>query len=90
MEYSRVGVPLKTGRSFVSPSYSRGGRREEREGGDMSNKVFLLLGKPSFKKKRNFMKLFQKRGGRSTGFHISYSEMLLPLKKREKIKIGIS
>ena len=43
MEYSRVGVPLKTGRSFVSPSYSQAGRREEREGGDMSNKVFLLL-----------------------------------------------
>ena len=46
MEYSRVGVPLKTGRSFVSPSYSQAGRREEREGGDMSNKVFLLLSTP--------------------------------------------
>ena len=46
MEYSRVGVPLKTGRSFVSPSYSQAGRREEKEGGDMSNKVFLLLSPP--------------------------------------------
>ena len=46
MEYSRVGVPLKTGGSFVSPSYSQAGRREEEEGGDMSNKVFLLLSSP--------------------------------------------
>ena len=35
MEYSRVGVPLKTGRSFVSSSYSRGGEKRRKEGGDM-------------------------------------------------------
>ena len=35
IEYSRVGVPLKTGRSFVSSSYSRGGEKRRKEGGDM-------------------------------------------------------
>ena len=40
MEYSRVGVPLKTGRSFVSPSYSQEERRGGGEGGDFQ---FFLL-----------------------------------------------
>ena len=38
--------------------------------------MYICLGKPSFKKYRNFMKFFHKQGRGSTGFHISYSEML--------------
>ena len=51
--------------------------------GDMIKLNFQMdgeedLGKHSFKKIRNFMKTFHKRGGGgSTGFHISYSELYM-------------
>ena len=43
-----------------------------------------FLGKHSFKKIRNFMKTFHKRGGGSTGFHISYSELHMYQKYGQK------
>ena len=48
------------------------------------------LGKPSFKKKRNFMKLFHKRGGGVNQISYLLFRNVMPLKKREKIKIRIS
>ena len=41
-------------------------------------------------KKAEFYDFFLQTGGGSTGFHISYSEIYAPQKKREKIKIRIS
>ena len=47
-----------------------------------------LLGKPSLKKYWNFMNFFFTKWGGSTGFHISYSEMVITAKLVGKSEYG--